>query len=275
MDRLKDKVAVITGGASGMGRATAIRFAQEGAAVVIGDINRPAGEAVAKEIRSAEGRAVFQHADVSSEADIQNLVDRAVAEFGRLQIMFNNAGVAGAMGPIEKTSLEDWDRSFRVLLTSVFLGMKHSIPHIRKAGGGSIISTSSGAGLRAGIAPHAYTVAKSAIVMLTQNVALEVGPDKIRVNCICPGVINTPILSRHFPGGEQGVAKALSSLQPIGRVGTPDDIASTALFLASDESSFITGAMLLVDGGHLQTGIPELRGKAAPEPGYVGPSFER
>jgi NAD(P)-dependent dehydrogenase (short-subunit alcohol dehydrogenase family) len=274
MDRLKDKVAVITGAASGMGKASAIRFAQEGAAVVIGDLNHQGGEAVIKEIRGFEGRAVFQRADVSVEAEVKNLIDKAIAEYGRLDIMFNNAGLGGAVGPIEKTAVEDWDRTLKVLLNSVFFGMKHSIPHLRKAGGGSIISTASVGGLRGGLAPHAYAVAKAGVIMLTQNVACEVGPDKIRVNCICPGLINTPLMNRRAPGGEQGVAQSLAPLQPIGRVGTADDIAAAALFLASEESYFVTGTAMVVDGGHMQIGFPELRAGIS-QPGYLGPSFQQ
>ena len=192
MGRIQGKVAVITGAASGMGRATALRFAKEGASVVLTDLNSQGGETAVAEC-AAGGRAVFQRTDVTSEADIKAAVARAVKEFGRLDIMFNNAGVAGAVGPIEKGRV-DWDRTIAVLLRAAFLGMKYSIPEMRKAGGGSIISTASVAGLRGVGYLAAYSAAKAAVVNLTQAVAIEVGHDKIRVNCICPGGVNTPLI---------------------------------------------------------------------------------
>ena len=208
MGRIQGKVAVITGAASGMGRATAIRFAKEGASVVLTDLNSQGGEMAVAECAAAGGRAVFQRTDVTSEADIKAAVARAVKEYGRLDIMFNNAGVAGAVGPIEKVSSADWDRTIGVLLRAAFLGMKYSIPEMRKAGGGSIISTASVAGLRGVGYLAAYSAAKAAVVNLTQAVAIEVGHDKIRVNCICPGGVNTPLIHRGVPGGEERSEKS-------------------------------------------------------------------
>jgi NAD(P)-dependent dehydrogenase (short-subunit alcohol dehydrogenase family) len=182
MGRIQGKVAVITGAASGMGRATALRFAKEGASVVLTDLNAQGGETAVAECAAAGGRAVFQRTDVTSEADIKAAVARAVKEYGRLDIMFNNAGIAGAVGPIDKVASADFDKTIAVLLRAAFLGMKYSIPEMRKAGGGSIISTASVAGLRGVGYLAAYSAAKAAVVNLTQAVAIEVGHDKIRVN---------------------------------------------------------------------------------------------
>ena len=193
MGRLDNKVAVITGAASGMGRATAMRFAQEGAAVVAADLNSQGGELVVSEIAAAGGQAVFQRTDVTSEADIAALIDRAVRQYGHLDITYNNAGVLGALGYIEDVKAEDWDRTLAVLARSVFFGIKHSIKPMRKNGGGSIISTSSLAGLHGVPGLPAYCAAKFAVVGLTQTAAAELGKDRIRVNCVCPGGVDTPL----------------------------------------------------------------------------------
>src|SRR5215471_7703106 len=184
MGRLDGKVAIITGSASGIGRGTAMRFAGEGAAVVIADLNVEGGETSVRDCKENGGRAVFQKADVSSEAEIRALVARAVKEFGRLDIIYNNAGIGGAVGPLEQISVEDWDRSIAVLLRSVFLGIKHSVPEMRKAGGGSIISTASVAGIRGFAGLHPYCAAKAGVVNLTRSAAVEFAKDKIRVNCL-------------------------------------------------------------------------------------------
>ena len=222
MGRIQGKVAVITGAASGMGRATALLFAKEGASVVLTDLNSQGGETAVAECAAAGGRAVFQRTDVTSEADIKAAVARAVKEYGRLDIMFNNAGVAGAVGPIEKVASADFDRTIAILLRAAFLGMKYSIPEMRKAGGGSIISTASVAGLRGVGYLAAYSAAKAAVVNLTQAVAIEVGHDKIRVNCICPGGVNTPLIHRGAPGAEERSEKSMARMQPIPRAGKPD-----------------------------------------------------
>ncbi|HXZ88430.1 MAG TPA: SDR family oxidoreductase [Candidatus Binataceae bacterium] len=277
MGRLDGKVAVISGAASGIGRATAIRFAGEGAAVVIADLNVKGGESAVRDCRENGGHAVFQKTDVASEADIRAMIARALKEFGRLDITFNNAGLGGAVGTIEEMTAENWDRTQAVLLRAVFLGMKYSVPEMRKAGGGSIISTASVAGLRGGAGPHAYSAAKAAVINLTRSVALEVGKDKIRVNCICPGGINTPLLSTRMPGGEEGTNQLLTILQPIPRAGRPEDIANMALFLASAESEWITGTAMVVDGGLTAGGniFGQQRGDAMVIPGgFSGPSFE-
>ena len=203
MGRLDNKVAVITGAASGMGRATAIRFAGEGAAVVIADLNQDGGEAAVRECRENGGRAVFQKTDVSAEAQVKAAIDRATSEFGRLDITFNNAGLGGALGPLREChGREVRDRTFAILLRSVFLGIKHSIPLMRKTGGGSIISTASIAGMSGQAGPLVYSVAKAGVIHLTKCAAVELGKERIRVNCICPGGINTPLLHKAIPGGE-------------------------------------------------------------------------
>jgi NAD(P)-dependent dehydrogenase (short-subunit alcohol dehydrogenase family) len=273
MGRLDGKVALITGAASGIGAATAQRFCREGAAVVVADLNDAGGQAVVDACVAAGGRASFHRADVSAEPDVTAAIAHAVAAYGRLDVLFNNAGVGGALGPIDATAVEDWDRTQAVLLRSVFLGMKYAIPPMRAGGGGSIISTASVAGLRGGAGPHAYSAAKAGVVNLTRSVALEVAKDNIRVNCICPGGIHTPLLGSRFPGSEEMLAQMLTLIQPLPRAGTPDDIAAMALYLASDEARFVTGTAMVVDGGFTAGG------SLLPAPGpmpteYAGPSFE-
>lgn len=277
MPRLEGKVAVITGAASGIGRGTALCLAKEGAAVVAADLNSQGGERVIGEIAAASGRAVFQHTDVSSAADIKSAVDRALKEYGRLDIMFNNAGLVGAVGPIEAVSAEDWDKTVAVLLRSVFLGIKYAVEPMRKAGGGSIISTSSVASFLPSPYGAAYAASKGAVISLTRAAALQLGRDRIRVNCVCPGVINTPIWGA-MPGMDDPAVleQALGHAQTIPRVGRPEDIASMVLFLASDESQWITGQAMIVDGG-LTVG-PMIARPADQQPipsGYSGPSFKR
>ncbi len=281
MGRLTGKVAAITGAASGIGRATAVLFAAEGAAVVIGDLNVEGGEAAVRECKENGGRAVFQKTDVASEADVKAMIARAVAEFGGLDIIYNNAGLGGALGPLEQISVENWDRSLAVLLRGVFLGMKHAIPEMRKRGGGSIISTASIAGLRGYPGLHPYCAAKAAVISLTRSAAVELGKDRIRVNCICPGGINTPIFTRTQPNLAPLVEERLAQAQPIPRAGHPDDIAKMALFLASDDSEWVSGQAMVVDGAATAGGVAgrqqlEQQGRILPVPpsGFMGPSFE-
>ena len=276
MGRLDNKVAVITGSASGMGRATAIRFAGEGAAVVITDLNQEGGEAAVRDCKENGGRAVFQKTDVSDESQVKAAIDRAVGEFGRLDITYNNAGLGGALGALEQITVENWDRTFAVLLRSVFLGIKHSIPAMRKTGGGSIISTASIAGLMGQAGPLVYSVAKAGVIHLTKCAAVELAKDKIRVNCICPGGINTPLLHKHIPGGEPTTLQLLQAIQPIARPGTPDDIAGMALFLASNDAEWITGTAMVVDGGFVARGNSLAQQSAFDVPAkWSGPSFEK
>jgi NAD(P)-dependent dehydrogenase (short-subunit alcohol dehydrogenase family) len=273
---LNGKVAIITGGASGMGRASSLLFAQAGANVVVADLNEAGGEEVAKLASESGNEAVFQRTDVSVEADIEALVARAMESFGRLDIMFNNAGIGGAVGPLEDVSVEDWDRTQAVCLRGVFLGMKHAAAPMRAAGGGSIISTSSIGGLEGSAGMFSYCTAKAGVVHLTRCAALEFARDRIRVNCIAPGAISTPILFGIGGDNKEEVDSVLANFQAYPHVGQPEDIANAALFLASDAAAFITGHTLVVDGG--ATAGPKA---SAPKAGqnrktsFAGPSFER
>ena len=278
MRRLEGKVAVITGAASGMGRTTAARFAGEGAKVVIADLNAEGGESAVRECKENGGNAVFQLTDVTSEEAIKAAIARAVKEYGKLDIMFNNAGLAGALGTIEEVTAENWDRTFAILLRAVFVGIKYSIPEMRKAGGGSIISTASIAGLRGGAGPLPYSVAKAGVIHLTKCAAIELGAQHIRVNCICPGGINTPLIHQHIAGGEPVARQVLDTIQPIPRAGTGEDIAGMALYLASDDAQWVTGTAMVVDGGLMAGG--NLFGGGSSSPFSVGakwsgPSFEK
>ena len=249
MGRLDAKVAVITGGASGIGEAAARIFAAEGARVVIADIQDERGEALAAGLG---GAAVYQHTDVTREDDVRAVVARAVSAFGRIDCIYNNAGFIGAVGPIEDIPVDEYDRTMAVLLRSVFLGMKFAAPPMKAQGAGSIISTASVAGLMAGEGPHVYATAKAAIVHLTRSVALELGPHGVRVNCICPGATLTPLVLQGIPEtpqAEDAVKAVFTRFQPIPRAGMPDDIARAALWLASDDSTFVTGQAIAVDGG--------------------------
>ncbi len=276
---LNGKVAIITGGASGMGKAAALLFARAGAHVVLADLNVAGGEEVARLASETGNEALFQRTDVSNEADVAALVARATKRFGRLDIMFNNAGIGGAVGPLESITVEDWDRTQAVCLRGVFLGIKHAVAPIRAAGGGSIISTASIAGIQGYPNLHAYSAAKAGVVNLTRSAALEFACDRIRVNCIAPGGISTPILYGFAGSNKESIDAMLAHSQPYPRAGQPDDIANTALFLASDASQFITGQTLVVDGGATAgpTALAPKPGQNRPPPErpFAGPSFER
>ena len=249
MGRLDDKVAVITGGASGIGAGTVRRFTEEGAKVLIADLDEEKGTALAAEL--GDGTA-FLPTDVSKEEDVAAMIAEATDRWGQLDCLFNNAGFGGALGPISSTTVDDYDLTMDVLLKSVFLGMKHAAPVMTEQGSGSIISTASVAGLRVGFAPHLYSVAKCAVIHLTKTVALEVGEQNVRVNAICPGFIATPLAAGRPDADEsqiQQMRDAGQNSQVMGRVGEPTDIANMALFLASDESAWMTGQEWVVDGG--------------------------
>jgi len=253
VSRLAGKVALVTGGASGIGEATVRLFVAEGASVVIADLQDERGGRVAGELGA---RAAYAHADVSREADVQAAVEAAVRRFGRLDCIFNNAGYGGVGGRIAEVPVEGFDETLGVLLRGVFLGMKHAAPVMRRQGGGSIISTASIAGLRTGLGPHVYSAAKAAVIHLTRSVAMELGEHNIRVNCICPGGIATPIFGKGLglsPERAEEIVPlmkgVLENLQPIRRAGLPEDIAQAALWLASDDSTFVNGHALVVDGG--------------------------
>ncbi len=255
MERLTGKVAAITGGASGIGAGTVHRFVAEGAKVLIADLDQARGAALASELGAA---AVFLRTDVSREEDVAAMMAETTDRFGRIDVLFNNAGFGGALGPIESTTVADYDLTMDVLLKSVFLGMKHVAPLMKAQGSGSIISTASVAGIRAGYAPHLYSVAKSAVIHLTRTVALELGEHGIRVNAICPGFIATPLAAGRPDADEIRIDQmraAGAASQVLGRVGEAADIANMALFLASDESAWITGREFVVDGG-VEAGPP-------------------
>lgn len=245
--RLADKVAIITGGASGIGRASTLRFLGQGARVVIADLNADAAHETLQLAAAVAPPAhvCFVRCDVAREADVQVVVQRALSEFGRLDCMFNNAGLPGAVGPLTGVSVDDWDRTFAVNVRGVFLGIKHAAPAMRTHGG-SMINTASIAALNAGAGPAAYSSCKAAVVGLTRSAALELAPMRIRVNALCPGLILTPLLARGQPGELPDV---LRNAQPWPEAGLPEHVADAALFLASDEASFITGESLVVDGG--------------------------
>ena len=258
--RLKGRVAVITGGASGMGLASVMRFLAEGAQVVIADYNSETGEAAIKDaISTGFGDAVsFIRTDVAREEDVIAMLDHAVDRFGRLDVVFNNAGVGGAIGPLTDTSVEDWDYTFDVLAKGVFLGIKHAARILRRQDtGGSIINTASIAGLSGDGGPLVYSAAKAAVINLTMSAAVELAPDLIRVNAICPGFIATPLAEG---GDPEGTRTRFAESQPWPEFGQGDHIAGAALFLASDDSLFVTGEKLVVDGGLTAAG-PEITKK--------------
>lgn len=249
MKRMEGKVALITGGASGIGEASVRRFIEEGARVLFVDLQEERGKKLAGELGDA---ARFCRVDVSREDEVSAAVDLAVTEFGHLDCMFNNAGFGGTSGPIADLPVEEYDFTMGILLRGVYLGMKHASRVMTPQGSGSIISTASVAGLSTGFGPHIYSAAKAAVIHLTRSVAMELGEQGVRVNCICPGGIATPLIANALGGGEAALETArqfMGALQPIQRAGLPEDIAQAALFLAGDEAGFVSGHALVVDGG--------------------------
>ncbi|UCD45754.1 MAG: glucose 1-dehydrogenase [Candidatus Bathyarchaeota archaeon] len=279
MGVLDSRGAIITGGASGIGEATVKLFVEEGCRVLIADIQDDKGELLADDLG---GDACFLHTDVTREADVKTAVDWAVEEFGRLDCMFNNAGIAGAVGPIESVTVEGFDSTISVLLRGVLLGIKHAAPVMKGRGHGSIINTASVAGLRTGYGNHIYSAAKAAVIQLTRSVAMELGESGVRVNCICPGFIPTPMIGRarglsieEADASVEKVETLFAGAQPIRRSGSPMDIARAVLWLASDDSAFVNGHTLVVDGGvtggrmwsDYQKAISQLRAAMAQDTG--------
>ena len=243
------KVAVVTGGASGIGEATVRLFIEEGAKVVIADMQQERGEALASELGNM---ATFVQVEVRQEEQVKSAIDTAVEDWGRLDCIFNNAGFGGVLGPVEDIPVEEFDMSFDVLVRGVFLGMKHAIPFMKKQGSGSIINTGSIAAVTAGRGPLIYSVCKAAVVQLSKVTAMSLGANSIRVNAICPGYIATPLSTNTVGRPDEKIEERIQGMeyqQPIPRVGRPEDIANMALYLASDRSSFITGQAIVVDGG--------------------------
>lgn len=249
--RLKNKVAIVTGGAGGMGRATALRFLEEGAKVVIADFNETTG-AETLQLAAAAGHADaarFMKVDVAREGDVVAMVDCALESFGRLDVIFNNAGVGGAIGPIWELEEAEWDYTFAVLVKGVFFGIKHAARVFRRQGeGGAIINTASIAGLSGGAGPLAYSSAKAAVVNLTRAASIQLAPDRVRVNAICPGFILTGLTHpKHLSPEEAG--RQFDGAQPWPQHGRGEDIAGAAVFLASEDSAFVSGQEIVVDGG--------------------------
>ncbi|MDO8379824.1 SDR family NAD(P)-dependent oxidoreductase [Phenylobacterium sp.] len=252
MDRLKGKVAAITGAALGLGRATAIRMAEEGAAVAVLDMLETEGTALAAELSARGFPARFWRCDVSKEAEVRRVIDEVAAHFGRLDILVNNAGVSGANKPTHEITEAEWDFVQAINVKGVFFGTKHAIPHLKAAGGGSIINLSSIYGLVGGPDVPPYHASKGAVRLMSKTDALIYAPDRIRVNSIHPGFIWTPMVEHHLSAAgdlEEG-RKATAALHPLGHIGEPDDIAWGAVYLASDEAKFITGSELVIDGGY-------------------------
>ena len=248
--KLAGKVAIVTGAGTGIGRACAELFAREGAAVVLAGRRREPLEEVARAIEKSGGRALAQSCDVTREADTQALVERAVSGFGGLHVLVNNAAYWMA-GTIEQTSVEDWDLMMETNLKGVFLLVRHALPALRQAGGGGIINIGSVLGLVGMKRRVAYATSKGGLVLLTKALALDHAADRIRVNCICPSLVDTPMGQESLAGAGDAAAERARRLAqiPLGRAGSPEDVARLALFLASDDSSWITGAAIALDGG--------------------------
>lgn len=252
--RLDGKVAVVTGGASGIGAGTARRFAEDGARVVVADIQDEPGRALVAELGDA---AIFARCDVTREDDLRAAVDLAVSELGRLDVMFNNAGVVGVVGPIAETPVEAWDETVAILLRGVFLGVKHAARVMIPEASGVIISTSSTAGILGGLGPHAYTAAKHGVIGLTKSAANELAAHGIRVNAISPGNTATAMTAA-VTGNAQDVdttAERIAAMSPLGYAGLPEDIAAAAAYLASDDARYVTGHTLVVDAGQTTAGM--------------------
>jgi NAD(P)-dependent dehydrogenase (short-subunit alcohol dehydrogenase family) len=246
--RLQDKVAVITGGANGIGRATALRFLDEGAAVVIADYNEATAQQTL-DLAAAAGHAPrirFVRTDVTQEDQVAAAIELGVSAFGRLDCVFNNAGIGGAFGPLTHITAEDWDYTFAVMMRGVFFGLKHGARTLQAQGqGGSMINTASIAARRGANGPQAYSAAKAGVINLTQAAAVELGPAQIRVNAICPGLILTPIQGDDL----EALAPIFKQAQPLPEIGRAEHVASVALFLASEDAHFVTGTAVVVDGG--------------------------
>lgn len=250
--KLQGKVAIVTGAASGIGRASAIAFAREGARVIAVDIDRPKGEETAAMIAALGGETFFAHADVANEEDVKRFVQEALALWGKIDILFNNAGVV-LVKPLEEMTGDEWDRVMSINVKSAFLAIKYAVPHMRRGGGGAILNTGSIASFTGQLGTPVYSASKGAIALLTKSLALDYGRDRIRVNCICPGITDTPMLREHLGHGMEGetlIRERLSRV-PTGRILSSEDVARAALYLVSDDSMGVTGVLHVVDGGLL------------------------
>lgn len=245
---LEKKVAIVTGGASGIGAATAMALAYEGAYVVVADVNIERGEELVSRMQAHSENCIYVHCDVSLESDIKNMVSKTIQRFNRLDCAFNNAGIEGETATTTVCTNDNWEKTININLRSVWWCMKYQIPEMLKVGGGSIVNCSSIAGMVGftGMAP--YVASKHGVIGLTQTTALEYAKQNIRVNAICPGVIHTPMVDRII-NGDENKAKVLAESAPIGRMGKPEEIANAVLWLCSNASSFVTGHPLIADGG--------------------------
>ncbi len=253
MKRVEGKVAIVTGGALGIGRETCVLLAKEGAKVAVTDILDEEGKRVVKEIEKNGGVARFWHLDTTKERDVEEVFSSVAREFGKIDVLVNNAGIAGVNKPTDEISEEEWDKVINVNVKGVFFCTKHAIPYMRKIGGGSIINLSSIYGLVSAPDIPPYHASKGAVRLMSKTDALLYAKDKIRVNSVHPGYIWTPLvekLGKESPQGVDAFRKQLDSLHPIGHVGEPIDIAYGILYLASDESKFVTGSELVIDGGY-------------------------
>jgi NAD(P)-dependent dehydrogenase (short-subunit alcohol dehydrogenase family) len=248
--KLQGKVAIVTGAASGIGAASAILFAREGARVTVADVDEHGGNQTVNTIRSAGGDAIFARADVTRESDVARMVDETVKRWGRIDILFNNAGIL-LVKTIEQMSEAEWDRVMAVNVKSAFLATKHVVAHMRRNGKGAILNTGSIGSFTGQVGTPVYSASKGAIALLTKSLALDLGRDGIRVNCICPGITDTPMLREHLGHGEEGEARIRARLSrvPLGKILSPEDVARAAVYLVSDDSEGITGILHVVDGG--------------------------
>ncbi len=246
--RVDGKIALVTGAGSGIGRATALVFAREGAKVVVADVVVDGGEETVRQIKAAGGEALFIKADMAKAAEVEAMVQKAVTTYGRLDCAHNNAGIEGATGKTADYREEDWDRVIRVNLTGVWFCMKYEISQMLKQGGGAIVNTASDAGLLGVPQMPAYVASKHGVVGLTKTAALEYAKSGIRVNAVCPGVIKTPMVER-ITGQRAGRAERMAAIEPVGRMGKPEEIAEAVVWLCSEAASFVTGLPMSVDGG--------------------------
>jgi NAD(P)-dependent dehydrogenase (short-subunit alcohol dehydrogenase family) len=245
---LNSKVTLITGGGSGIGRASALAFERAGATVVVADYNAEGGERTVRMLKDAGGEAMFYPADVSNPEDIEALVNKIVETYGRLDCAFNNAGIEGDFAALSKCTIENWQRIISINLNGVFYCMKYEIAQMLRQGGGSIVNTSSVAGLVGAARAGAYSAAKHGVVGLTKTAALEYARKNIRVNAVCPGFVRTPMADRLIDRGTLG-EKSMIASEPINRMGRPEEIAEAVVWLCSDAASFVTGVSMPVDGG--------------------------
>ncbi len=250
-ERLNGKVALVTGGGSGIGRASALAFAREGARVVVADVNDEGGQATVEAIKRSGVDAAFVRADVTQRADVEAMIDKTIDIYGQLDCALNNAGIEGSVGvSIADYAEDDWDRVIDINLKGVWLCMKYEIARMLEHGGGTIVNTASIAGLVGGTFGSAYFASKHGVVGLTKAAAVEYGQANIRVNAVCPGVIRTEMADRLMQDNED-VETAVTSLHPMGRLGTAEEVAETVMWLSSNEASFVTGQALAIDGGYV------------------------